>query len=107
MAKKKMETAQVDEPQDDLASDQADETAAKKSPKAKVKGDKGKFLVLVRHSNAPLKRLECSATDEDDAWEQYLEALSAKLGDDNDGKKALDVFKANEKTCQKTIRRMD
>ena len=45
------------------------------------KGETHRYRVTVRHSPAPLKRHECAATDEADAFRQYVAALKVKLGE--------------------------
>lgn len=104
MARKK-QTEVVDETPDappvDDVDDAEDEAPAAPAPKAKSKF--GRFLVVVRHSISPLKKLVVDALDEADAWAKFMEAVAAKLGDDNDGKKTLDLFMASP--GQRTITR--
>jgi hypothetical protein len=59
-----------------------DEVATEAAPEVAANvAETVRYLVVVRHSPAPLKKLECDAVSEDDAFRQYMAALRVKLGE--------------------------
>jgi hypothetical protein len=57
-----------------------DKPKAPKVRKPQAKKGGSRFSVIVRHSPAALKKFECIAEDEEDAFAQYLVANAEKMG---------------------------
>ena len=62
-----------------------------------------KYTVTVRHSTAALKKFECLARSDDEAWDKYLDALRVKMGASEKSKKELESFLNDQNQCLRTI----
>jgi len=94
-----------DAPVEDAPAEGKPEEAAPEKEDAPLQ----RYQVFLRHTVSPIKKFECLAKSEAEAWQKYLAAVRHKLEktDSKDDRKQLRDFLATTDGCQKIIQRMD